>query len=78
MIRIIDAAMARRRTTLLMMAMVVLCGGIARAVLPIANEPHIVLPYFYIGIPHEGISPEDAERRLVQPMALELRRLEGV
>lgn len=78
MIRIIDAAMARRRTTLLMMAMVVLCGGIARAVLPIANEPHIVLPYFYIGIPHEGISPEDAERLLVQPMEIELRRLEGV
>jgi multidrug efflux pump len=78
MIQFIDAAISRKRTTLLMMAVIVLCGLIARATLPIANDPHIVLPYFYIGIPHEGISPEDAERLLVQPMEIELRKIEGI
>ncbi len=78
MIGFIDAAISRTRTTLLMMAVIVLCGLIARAVLPIANDPHIVLPYFYIGIPHEGISPEDSERLLIQPMEIELRKIEGI
>ena len=78
MIGFIDAAIDRRRTTLLLMAVIVLCGLIARSILPIANDPHIVLPYFYIGVPHEGISPEDAERLLVQPMEIELRKVEGI
>lgn len=78
MMGFIDAAISRSRTTLMMMAMVVLCGLIARAVLPIANDPYIVLPYFYIGIAHEGISPEDGERLLIQPVEIELRKIEGV
>ena len=78
MIGFIDAAISRSRTTLLMMGVVILCGIISRAVLPIANDPHIVLPYFYIAIPHEGISPEDSERLLIQPMEIELRKIEGI
>ncbi|MEM6774399.1 MAG: efflux RND transporter permease subunit [Pseudomonadota bacterium] len=78
MIGFIDAAISRTRTTLLLMGVIVLCGLICRAILPIANDPHIVLPYFYIGVPHEGISPEDAERLLVQPMEIELRKIEGI
>lgn len=74
----IDAAISRSRSTLLMMGVVVLCGLIARSILPIANDPHIVLPYFYIGIMHEGIAPEDSERLLIQPMEIELRKIEGV
>jgi len=61
-----------------MMMMIVICGIASRAVLPIANDPHIVLPYFYIGIAHEGISPEDAERLLIRPMETELRKIEGL
>ena len=78
MITFIDAAISRTRSTLLMMGVVVLCGLIARSVLPIANNPHIELPFFYVGIVHDGISPEDAERLLVQPMEIELRKIEGV
>jgi hypothetical protein len=33
---------------------------------------------YYVGVVHDGISPEDAERLLVQPMEAELRKLEGV
>jgi multidrug efflux pump len=36
------------------------------------------VPFFFIGIVHEGISPEDAERLLVMPMEIELRKVEGV
>ena len=78
MMGFIDAAISRSRTTLMMMSMVVFCGLLARAALPIANDPYIVLPYFYIGIVHEGISPEDGERLLIQPVEVELRKVEGI
>ena len=74
----IDVAINRSRSTLMMMGVVILCGLIARAVLPIANEPHIEVPFFYVGILHEGISPEDAERLLIRPMETELRKVEGI
>lgn len=75
---LIDAAMSRTRTTMLLMFMVVVAGLIARDAIPIANEPHIDVPFFFVGIIHEGISPEDSERLLVLPMEIELRKVEGV
>ena len=78
MINYIDSAISRSRTTLSLMAVVIFCGLLSRAALPIANDPHIELPFFIVGIVHEGISPEDSERLLIQPMEIELRKIEGV
>ncbi|MFK7733900.1 MAG: efflux RND transporter permease subunit [Pseudomonadales bacterium] len=75
---LIEAAFTRSRTTLSLLAVLVLIGIMARGALPIANDPHIELPLFYVGVLHDGISPEDSERLLVQPMESELRKLEGV
>ncbi len=75
---LIDAAINRTRTTMLLMFMVVLAGLIARSAIPIANEPHIEVPFFAITIVHEGISPEDSERLLVMPMEIELKKIEGI
>ena len=75
---LIDAAFSRTRTTLSLLAVLVLAGIMARTALPIANDPHVELPFFYVGVVHDGISPEDAERLLVQPMEAELRKLEGL
>ena len=63
----IDAAINRTRTTMLIMAMVVFAGLIARAAIPVENDPRIEVPFFIINLLHEGISPEDAERLLVMP-----------
>jgi multidrug efflux pump len=75
---LIDAAIGRSRTTLLLMLMVIIAGLAARSAIPIANEPHVEVPFFIITTIHEGISPEDAERLLVMPMETELRKVEGV
>ena len=74
----IDAAINRTRTTMLLMLMVVLTGLISYNSIPIENDPHIEVPFFVVGIIHEGISPEDSERLLVMPMELELRKVEGL
>jgi len=76
--RIIDAAINRSRTTLLIMFMVVVAGLAARSAIPIAADPHVEVPFFVVTIVHEGISPEDAERLLVMPTEIELRKVEGV
>ena len=75
---VIETVIGRTRTTLSLLVVMVLVGLGTRAALPIANDPHVDLPLFYIGVNHEGISPGDAERLLVQPMEIELRKLEGI
>ena len=60
--RLIDAAINRTRTTLLIMFMVVFAGLAARNAIPIAADPHVEVPFFVVTIVNEGISPEDAER----------------
>ena len=64
----IETAISRTRTTMSLLVVLVLIGVMARLALPIANDPHVDLPLFYVGVVHEGISPEDAERLLVQPL----------
>ena len=75
---LIDAAVTRTRTTLLMMAMVLIAGLIGLNSISIEAEPTIEVPFFAVMIYHEGISPEDSERLLVMPMERELRGVEGV
>jgi len=75
---IIAGIIGRTRTTLSLLVLMVCVGLAARSALPIANDPHVDLPLFYVGVSLEGISPEDAERLLVQPMEIELRKLEGI
>ena len=75
---IIDAAINRARTSLLVLAMIVTAGLVARFAIPIASQPDIQVPFFVVTLIHEGISPEDAERLLVMPTEIELRAVEGV
>ena len=75
---LIDAAVTRYRTTLLLMLMVVITGVIARQAIPVESDPYIQVPFYVVNVFHEGISPEDAERLLVMPMELELRSLDGI
>ena len=75
---LIDMAVGRSRTTLLILFMLMLAGTVAYIALPVESEPHIEVPFFVVQVPHEGISPEDAERLLVMPIEQELRSVEGI
>ncbi|WP_197471937.1 efflux RND transporter permease subunit, partial [Oleiphilus sp. HI0067] len=46
--------------------------------IPKESEPDIPIPWIYVSMTYEGISPEDAERLLVRPMEKELKSIEGV
>ena len=74
----ISAAIDRTRTVMSLLAAVMFAGLVANNTTPIELDPDVAIPIIFVMIPHEGISPEDAERLLSRPMELELRTLEGV
>ena len=75
---IVDAALARSRTVVLLFLVIILSGSVAYVTIPKESEPDIAIPIIYVSMSHEGISPEDAERLLVRPMEQELRSIEGI
>tara|TARA_R110002072_G_scaffold13418_7_gene56197 strand:+ start:30314 stop:33502 length:3189 start_codon:yes stop_codon:yes gene_type:complete len=75
---LIDAAVNRTRTTLLIMLMVLIAGSVSLRSISVESEPYIVIPIYVITVFHEGISPEDGERLLIMPLETELRSVEGV
>lgn len=74
----VAACIDRSRTILSIMVVVVLAGMISYNSIPIESNPDVSVPVMIITIPHEGISPEDAERLLARPMELELKTIEGI
>ncbi len=78
MLALVDAAVARTRTTLLIMLMILIAGIVSFNSISIESDPSIEVPFFVVVVTNEGISPEDAERLLVLPLEIELRSVEGV
>jgi multidrug efflux pump len=74
----IDAAFARVRTVLSILALLVVAGIATYASIPKEAEPDVQIPIVYVSIPFEGISAFDAERLLARPVESELQGLEGV
>lgn len=46
--------------------------------IPKEADPDIEIPFIYVSISHEGISPQDAERLLVRPMENQLKSITGI
>jgi multidrug efflux pump len=68
----------RGRTILLILALILITGSVSYITIPKEAQPDITVPYIYVSMRHEGISPEDAERLLIRPMEQELRGLDGL
>ena len=75
---LIDAAMDRTRTVILVFILLLVSGYSTYVSIPKESNPDITIPIIYVSIVHDGISPEDAERMLIRPMENELQALEGV
>ncbi len=75
---LIDAAVHRARSVLLVLALVLVSGTVSYITIPKEADPDVAIPIIYVSIPHDGISPQDAERLLVRPMEKEVRSIEGL
>ncbi len=75
---LIDASLNRTRTVLSIFILLIISGWVTYQNIPKEANPDVTIPFIYVSIVHDGISPEDAERLLVRPMEIELRSIEGV
>lgn len=78
MITVIDGALARARTIIMILLLLLIAGAVTYVGIPKESDPDIEVPFLYVSIHHEGISPEDAERLLLRPMEQELKGIEGI
>ncbi|WP_448213607.1 efflux RND transporter permease subunit [Colwellia sp. MEBiC06753] len=78
MLTLIDAALSRTRSVLLIFVLLLLSGAITYANIAKESNPDVTIPFIYVSMVHDGIAPEDAERMLVRPMENELKSIAGV
>ncbi|MBI1494468.1 efflux RND transporter permease subunit [Halocynthiibacter styelae] len=78
MTRIIDWAAEHARMVLAFIVLSLTAGSMAYVSLPKEGEPDIDIPALFVSVPFPGISAEDAEKLLVQPMETELSDLDGL
>ena len=74
----IYAALTRTRTVLMVFVLLILSGTATYISIPKESNPDVPIPFIYVSIIHDGISPEDAERMLIKPMERELRSIDGI
>src|SRR6185436_18354253 len=76
--RLVEAIIDNSRVVLAGLVLLLVAGWITYKNLPKEEWPDIQLPYIYVMLSLEGVSPDDAERLLIRPMEQELRTIEGL
>ena len=66
-ISLINAALGRPRTVLLLLILILVTGSVAYVTIPKESDPDINIPLIYVSMKHDGISPGDAERPVAAP-----------
>ncbi|MBL4871762.1 MAG: efflux RND transporter permease subunit [Robiginitomaculum sp.] len=75
---LVQAALARSRTTLLILFVALATGLAAYISIPKDGDPDVQIPFIMVNVVHIGTSPEDAERLLGRPLEHQLLGLEGL
>ena len=75
---LIDAAFSRTRVVFLIFIAILMVGVIAYRGIPKESTPEISIPIAYVSTGIDGISPEDSERLLIDPLETELGALTGL
>ncbi len=75
---LVSAVIDNSRTTLSVLAMIIIAGVVARLTIPVEADTAVDMPMIMVTVPHPGISPEDGDRLIIRPMEVELRSIEGL
>ena len=75
---IIDFALKKAKTTLLIAFMVIIAGSYARQEIPIAASPNVQLPFITVSVFLDGASPSDTSRLIARPLENRLKSVTGV
>lgn len=75
---LISAAFGRARVVALLLISILTVGAVGYVAIPKESSPEVAIPIIYVVTTLEGISPEDSERLLVEPLETELSSIEGL
>lgn len=75
---LIDLFAQRWRATLLILAMLILCGMYSYSKISKESAPNVNLPLIRVFVKNIGISPEDAEIKIIKPLENGFRSIEGL
>lgn len=78
MISLIEAALKHSRTLLLALFFLLSCGVYSFIHISRELNPDITVPFINVVTNHEGISPQDADRLIVNTLEQDLRTIEGL
>ena len=78
MTSIIDFALSKAKTTMMIALMVVIAGSYARQEIPIAASPNVQLPFISVSVFLDGASPGDTSRLIARPLENRLKTITGV
>lgn len=76
--QLIDASLQRSRTVLMLFCLILLVGLVTLINIPKESNPDITVPFIYVSVTHDGISPQDADTLIYKPLEKELRSLDGL
>jgi multidrug efflux pump len=76
--RLVEGIIANSRVVLAGLILLLLAGWVTYKNLPKELWPDIQLPFIYVMMTLEGVSPDDAERLLARPMEQQVRTIEGL
>jgi len=76
--RLVEGIIANSRVVLAALVLLLLAGWVTYKNLPKELWPDIQLPFIYVMMTLEGVSPDDAERLLARPMEQKMRTIEGL
>lgn len=75
---LIDRIIGRHRAVLLLLCLLIIAGFSAYLSIPKERSPDVQIPFIYVSVVHQGISPEDAERLIIKPLEKEMKSIDGV
>lgn len=75
---LIDAAFSRTRVVFLTLIAILAVGALSYVAIPKESAPEVPIPIIYVSTSIDGISPEDSERLLVEPLETELSSISGL
>lgn len=76
--KLIDFFINRYKSTILLFLLIFLTGFTSYMEISKESEPDIEIPYIWVNVFLEGVSPEDAEKLIVKPLEVELRDLQNL
>ena len=78
MTKIVDFALSKAKTTLMIAFLIIIAGSYARQEISIAASPNVQLPFVSVSVYLDGASPNDTSRLIAKPLENRLLTVSGV